>query len=496
MDQVPFSDLRLGQLLAEGGEGRVFEVVSAPPPAGGGPGDVVYKHLRQPRPLAELGAIVSFPAALAVLDAGLAARTWSCSAWPAAAVVGDDPDLAVGTLMHRAPGRFWLTHRDGPPRLATLSYLVSDPDRIDVAYGVHVPGPGTPERVALVYGLCRLVESWQAPASELHVTHGDLSAKNVLWSLLPEPSIYVLDCDGATPGPEMAVAASAAAMGTYDPGHPGPRLRRATTPNWDDPARPAGAGPTEAADRYAIGLAFLRVVGAAHFPLQGRQRAAHRVSVDLELPRSWRRLADMPELWELCERSLSLVNAPERPSPSEWAVQLEQLLGTLGATHLAEQVRRAQRDPRPAIPGPGGAGGLRRGCALRVTVPDVAVRPVLRQRAASTWELIKPRPVLVPVGEMTGVTGAGASAYAGAGGAAGAAGFGPGVMTGLTPREFLHLATSAWGRAHRLALRLLRSPGRRVHGLRRMAGLALVDLVAACGVVFLAAMIVSPWIGL
>ena len=127
-----------------------------------------------------------------------------------------------------------------------------------------------------------------------------------------------------------------------------PKRSRATTPNWGDPAKPPGGAPTAASDRYLLAITFLRVVGAAHFPIQGHQRAGQKVNVDLELPRTWRKLPDMPGLWELCERSLSLVNAADRPRPRDWVVQLEELLGVISAAGLADSVRRAQGDPRPA----------------------------------------------------------------------------------------------------------------------------------------------------
>jgi hypothetical protein len=504
LNEIPFTELRLGGLLAEGGEGRVFEVTRAPVPTPVGASGLVYKQLRQARPLAELSSVVAFPGTLAEVDAGLAARVRAASAWPLAVAVGADPSVAVGLLMPRAPANFWLQHRDGPPRLATLSYLAGDPDRITLAYGVPVPAPGAAERVAIVYGLCRLLEPWQAPDGGTHVVHGDLSAKNVLWSLRPTPAVYVLDCDGAAVEAAIGTAESVApvALGAPSPTGTaaqlvdrglGPRAR-ATTPNWDDPAATPGSAPTEAADRYLLGLTFLRVVGAAHFPLQRLQRAAERISVDLELPRSWRRLPDMPGLWEMCERSLSLVDVAGRPHPMEWAAHLEELLDLLGAGDLAAQVRAAQGDPRPSLelsPGPGqGRAGLAPAnlarahlatahlATARVTVPDIVVRPLLRQRAVPTWQLINgrgPAAIADPIGAAVGSAGA---------------------VGGLSPRELMRRSMAAWGGAHRLALRLVRSPGRRRHGVRRLAGVLAIDLSAVCAFIFLTAMVVSPWIGL
>jgi hypothetical protein len=340
-----------------------------------------------------------------------------------------------------------------------------------------------------------LLDAWQGGAGP-HVVHGDLSAKNVLWSLRPAPAIYVLDCDGAVvgeangaqpagaamagdamagnamAGDAMAGDAMAGASGAVAPARP----PRATTANWDDPALRPGDQPTEASDRYMLGLVFLRLVGAAHFPLQGRQRAHPRVNVDLELPRSWRKFADMPGLWELCERSLSLVNATERPAPAQWAAALEQLLDVQGAAEMAAAARAAQGDDRPALsPGPGvpgaGAGPL---ALAEVTVPDVVVRPVLRHRAVATWQLIRPSP-----------------APSGAEG-------GPAVwgVAGLTPRQMARRTLTAWAAAHGLAMRLVRLPGRRLNGLRRLAGVLVLDVAAGCVALFLVGMAVSPWIGL
>ncbi len=462
---VERSRLRLGQLLAEGGEGRVYELVDSP----GGPGrGYVYKELREPRPLGQLQRLVAFPSRLAEHHPGLAARARSASAWPVSAVVGDQPEVAVGTVMPRAPERFWLRHRDGSQRLATLSYLTTAPDRLAVAYGVVLPEPGEASRVAVVYALARLLEAWQA--GHVVAVHGDLSAKNVLWSLGPVPAVYVLDCDDASVlgcDDASVLGREASGVGGWEPGgaaHAPPGRPRATTPNWDDPAVQPGNRPGCGGDRYSLALVFLRVVGAAHFPLQGRQRAGERVKVALEVPRQWRRLPDMPRLWDLCERSLSVAGASERPVPAEWVVELEDLLGSLGRADLAHAVREGQGDPARSVPVPLPVPASGR-------VADVEVRPVLRRRLPSTWQLVGPSN-RSPLQE------------------------GPGAVHHLPARQVARWALVAWARAHLWAAWLLLSPGRRAHGLRRLAGLVSMDLVVACVSLFIGAMVVSPWIGL
>jgi hypothetical protein len=481
LNEVPVSTLRLGQLVAEGGEGRVFDVLAGPPELSA---RSVYKQLRSPRPLAELSSLVAFPSLLASAGSGLTARALSSSAWPVLSVVGDDPLLALGTVMSRAPEEFWLRHRDGTKRLATLSYLATGPERIAVAYGVLTPPPGAAERVAVVYALARLLEAWQNEPPLPRAVHGDLSGKNVLWSLQPAPAVYVLDCDGAT----VRCGADATADEVPDGGDGRPR---ATTPNWDDPALAPGAPPTRASDRYMLGITFLRVVGAAHFPLQGPQRSADHVNVDLELPRSWRKVPDLPLLWELCERSLSLADVEGRPSPGEWADELEHVLDVLSAPMLGAAVREAQGDPLPAraaAPVADRGEAKRLAGAATVPVPDVTVRPVLRRRAPSTLQLIR-GPGLGSGGDL--VDGAGAAR-------AGSWWAGQGATTGtpLTSRQVTRRLLTTWGGAHRLAVSWARSPGRRGYGFRRLAGVLVLDFAAACVVFFIFAMLVSPWIGL
>ena len=77
----------------------------------------------------------------------------------------DDTTVALGALMPRARRSSGCATVMGLSRLATLSYLAGDPDRMTVAYGVAVPPPGAPERVALVYTLARLLDAWQGGAA-------------------------------------------------------------------------------------------------------------------------------------------------------------------------------------------------------------------------------------------------------------------------------------------------------------------------------------------
>ena len=219
------------------------------------------------------------------------------------AAISSPPLPGAGVLLPRAPRRFALRHRDGTTRLASLSYLTADPSHRAVAYGLALPPPVSPQRLGLVYALARLLEAFEdaAPA----VGHGDLSTKNVLWSLQRGPEVFVLDCDNCE-----RFAEGAGPVGDT------PR-RRPMTPNWEDPSIPSGTNPTVESDRYSLALIFLRVVGAANFPIQARQREAPSVTVDFAVPPAQfgdALLGPGAPLWDLCERGLSL--DPSRPAAS------------------------------------------------------------------------------------------------------------------------------------------------------------------------------------
>jgi hypothetical protein len=441
---LALSDLAPGPLLASGGEGQVF-----PLPANPG---WVFKRYRALRPRLPLDALVEWRRRLEGDLPGQAGRLERAAAWPLAVVAADEqPELAAGLVLPRAPDRFSVRHRDGATRLATLSYLATDPDRVSVAYGIELPEPGDPLRVALVYALARLVDAWQGGPER--AGHGDLSAKNVLWSLTPVPAVFVLDCDNA------ALAAPGSDI-LDDAGRP-----RASTPNWDDPAVLPGGNPTLASDRYVLALTFLRLVGAAHFPLQGRQRAGGRVAVDFEVPKRWHHLADRRGLWDLLARSLSVAGAAQRPAAAEWVGELESLLAALGASDLAAAVRADQSDPRPA--------GAVVGEPVTASAPvDVVVHPIGARRRPTTWQVIT---AVAPLGAES------ATGHA---------------TVVVVPRPSPRRIFAAWVAAHRLVWRLLRLPGRRAKGGQRLVGLIVADLALACVTFFVLAMLVSPWIGL
>ncbi len=494
-------DLRLGPLLAEGGEGRVFELQSRP--------GLLFKAYRKPTDAAPLEALVEWSKSIEALAPELARRVEASAAWPDAVVLGDvvlgdvvlgeavlgeavlgdgalgaeggRPASAAGLLLPRAPRRFSLRHRDGSVHLATLSYLTADPGQRAAAYGLALPAPMSPERIGIVYALARLLEALQSASPA--VGHGDLSTKNVLWSLERGPEVFLLDCDSAERyHPEGEVV---------DAGD----RRRAMTPNWDDPAIPPGSNPTFASDRYSLALIFLRVAGAAHFPLQGRQRRGEPLHIDFEIPArasAARSLDAGAPIWDLCERGLAVSEPTMRPPASAWAAALEQILDDLGAMTTVRAVWAAQGGgspgPTPPVPSAGAERRLR----------QVTVRPVTAAPRSKQW-LRRPPPAATPTPAGSGPAPAAPNPLRPGGygrptiaQAIASSAIAP-VPVVAPARAGLRSAVRAWLAMHRRMLRTLGRGGLAV-GLVRVAGCAFVDALLLIVSVFIVAMLVSPFL--
>jgi hypothetical protein len=468
---IRIEDLRIGEPLAEGGEGRVFTLPLQP--------HLVLKSYRRPAPRGFLDDLVAWPGSSARAD--LAARVNAAAAWPASVVI-DGGGAATGLLMPRAPRRFALRHRDGTTRLASLSYLTADPAHREMAYGLLLPPDASPERLGLVYALARLLEAFELGAPR--VGHGDLSTKNVLWSLQRGPEIFVIDCDNCE---------------RFDAdGHPlgDAGRRRAMTPNWDDPVVPGGGNPTLASDRYSLALIFLRVVGAANFPIQARQRQDGSITVEFAMApgpvASVLTDGDAP-IWGLCGAGLSVASSAARPPASAWVVALEELLNRVGAHPILESVWLAQGGG-PSVPRP--ISWERAG--------DVVIRPFLGPpRPAPRWTMVaaSTTPAMLPWHRPGSVPTTGPPATTAL---PAATGLGPGSAfpspgsTPLLPIAMAHLRRGLawWAMLHRQTARALIVAGSRVDGARSLLLCAAVDVLFAVVGLFLVAMLVSPVLGI
>jgi hypothetical protein len=476
---VAHRDLRIGPLLATGGEGRVYELVDQR--------GTLLKAYRRPTALGPLAGLVDWPASVEARSPELGRRVAASAAWPSAVVVdpGAEPGTVTGLLLPRAPRRFSLRHRDGEVRLATLSYLTASPGQRAAAYGLALPPPFSVERLGIVYALARLLEAFQSTVPS--IGHGDLSTKNVLWSLERGPEVFLLDCDSAE--------RYAADGSRLDAEH----RRRAMTPNWDDPAIPPGSNPTPESDRYSLALIFLRVVAAAHFPIQGRQRQGDPLHIDFEVP-PWAlraRSLDMgAALWDLCERSLGVAEPGDRPPASSWAAALEQVLDDLGAMRTVRAVWSAQGGGMPGPTPPVPPHGARRAV-------DVTVRPVIAAARSEQWRRVTAAAPVAPV----------------QGGGRGAAVFVPNVprrpgapaptgspapartgASGLRPgspfREGVARAVRAWLAMHRRMVASLLARGSRGAGLARLVACAVLDVVVLLWALFLVGVFVGAFLKL
>jgi DNA-binding helix-hairpin-helix protein with protein kinase domain len=215
MTDVALADLTAKAKVADGGQGTVFRLAD---------GTLLKLYHSGITVLAdELGRLVDLRGDLRGAPV----------AWPSGRVF--DGGRCVGLLMPEAPARF-ATSLAGRPRLLELSYLLY-PRRAMWADMV-LPDAGERRRLAAAY-----VELFRT----LHagdVVVGDVSMRNLLWSLAGGPSVYAIDCDG------FRVA-----------GRP-PAVRPADTAGWVDPAGPSGA--TLDTDRYKLALVTLRVLLGDH----------------------------------------------------------------------------------------------------------------------------------------------------------------------------------------------------------------------------------------
>jgi DNA-binding helix-hairpin-helix protein with protein kinase domain len=216
MTDVVLGDLAASAKIADGGQGRVFRLADLP-----GtllklyhPGIAVLPD--------ELGRLID-------LDGGHR----DLCAWPTGRVF--DGGRCVGLLMPEAPSRF-ATSLAGRRRLLELQFLLYP--RRPMWADLTLPSPSERRRLAAAY-----VELFRV----LHaadVVVGDVSMRNLLWTLADGPAVFAIDCDGFRLT-----------------GRP-PAVRPADTAGWGDPARPREV--TLDTDRYKLALVALRVLLGNH----------------------------------------------------------------------------------------------------------------------------------------------------------------------------------------------------------------------------------------
>ncbi|WP_407566035.1 hypothetical protein [Streptomyces sp. 184] len=229
---VPLSALVFDGKIGDGGQGEVHALRDGP--------ELLYKSYRAPHEVdgQALAALVAVHRALAPGDrAYLDAR----AAWPLCRVV--DGGRAVGFLMYRAPATMTWRTPNQTTKLTELQFLLREPK----SSWQSIAQPEAGQRRELALALVELVE-------RLHMwglVLGDVSQANILWTVRPEPAVYLLDCDG------FRVA-----------GRP-PVLAQADTPDWGDPLAPVGSATVDS-DRYKAALATGRILAQDAYTAPGR----------------------------------------------------------------------------------------------------------------------------------------------------------------------------------------------------------------------------------
>jgi hypothetical protein len=138
--------------------------------------------------------------------------------------------------MQRAPDHFWhdvMAPSSGLNRkLREAFWLFADAAKL-ARFGVEDPSDS--QRQALCRSLAQVLRALHANEA----VYGDVSARNILWTTRPVPSVFLLDCDG------VRRVGSAA-----------PLRRQLDSPDWGDPS--FTSNQTLESDRYKYGLFVAR----------------------------------------------------------------------------------------------------------------------------------------------------------------------------------------------------------------------------------------------
>ena len=200
------------------------------------------------------------------------------SAWPLKAVTVNG-DLR-GFLMNPAPEVFWADMR-GERHTLELQHLI----HVKTARPLGITLPSRAQRLDLLADLARLLDLMHQHC----IVYGDISEKNILWTVRETPQVYVIDCDNARP--VDLVDRSGVAM---------PR-----NAGWSEPSRNGGGPPDVNSDRYGLAVFCYRVFYGATWMIS----SGHDYVLPSDAPR-------IPELEELL--SAGLGDPRFRPSAAQW----------------------------------------------------------------------------------------------------------------------------------------------------------------------------------
>jgi serine/threonine protein kinase len=228
---------RLGALtkIGQGGQGVVYRAPNVKTKFAAA---MVYKEYKtQTRGDIDFRALAAMPALVEdSLSYAQAERLVSIAAWPCALV--EDGGSSTGFVMPAIPDEFFMplkTVKGVSNTTAEFQHLLNH-SSVLAARGIAVDD-------AQRYALLREVASGLVFLHKHGVCVGDISPKNLLFSLAPQEAVYFIDCDA------MRINGVSA-------------LPQVETPGWEVPAGEELA--TIYSDAYKLGLLALRLVAGDH----------------------------------------------------------------------------------------------------------------------------------------------------------------------------------------------------------------------------------------
>ncbi len=307
---------KLGVLtkIGQGGQGVVY---GAPNVTTKFAASMVYKEYKT-QTLTEIDftALAAMPALVEEsLSYAQAERLISIAAWPCALV--EDGGRPTGFVMPAIPDEFFIplkTVKGVSTTTAEFQHLLNHPSVL-AARDIEIDD-------AQRYTLLREVASGLSFMHKHGVCIGDISPKNLLFSLAPHEAVYFIDCDAVRIDGVSA-------------------LPQVQTPGWDTPAGEELA--TIYSDTYKLGLLALRLLAGD----QDTKNPQHIPSTTPALVR------------QIITDTLTNETA-KRPLPEAWTY----VLG-----HAIEQVQHQKLTPAPVPATP-----------TRPPVPIVRTRPAVHSR--------------------------------------------------------------------------------------------------------------------
>ncbi|MFI1397455.1 hypothetical protein [Streptomyces sp. NPDC020681] len=281
--RVQLTSVVKGAQLGKGGQGTVWAVEKR---LINGEWPVAFKEYDN-KSRAELrsGVLERMVAFLPAQSGGTPRWLGEHTAWPAALVT--QGNNVHGFLMRQIPDQYFRVLKTAPEkRTAGFEYLLNTDTYIGNVVGISF----TPrQRFQLLLDLAEKL-------SRLHrlgVVVGDLSPKNLLFSLQGSPSCFLIDCDAMVLGGEWA-------------------LKPVQTPGWRLPGSEQPTTPQGDAYKFAL-LAARLFIGEQHGSDVGILKSADAA------------------VGRLAQRSLAGLPA-QRPALSEWLGPLASAVGTAPAT--------------------------------------------------------------------------------------------------------------------------------------------------------------------